>query len=116
MPSMAAEISAESGLDEDEVALHAVEGARAREGVSGTPLAQMRSEAVPCPAPNRESRVSWDRTHSGMRVGAFAHSESPTVLDWSDLKSLETSMCLRRRVSASGGSRSIYFAVGRCGP
>ena len=51
------------------------------EGVSGIPLAWMRSGGVPCPA----SDIIWvspkGRIQSGMRWGAVVHSQSPTAAE-----------------------------------
>ncbi len=46
------------------------------EGESGTPLAYIRSGAVPYPAACRAWVSSWERTQSGMRRGADVHSAS----------------------------------------
>ena len=45
-------------------------------GVSGTPLAYMRSGAVPWLPSKKACVSSYDNTHAGVRLGADVHSAS----------------------------------------
>ncbi len=79
----ATEVPAESDLDDDEVALLAVESALVRRGGvrdSSSVDEVGPSGVVPCPALNRTSWVSLDGQYTvRMRVGVAVKPESPTL-------------------------------------
>ncbi len=90
------------------------------EGVFGTPLAQMRSGAVPCPVSNNIWVSACGSTQSRMRLGAAVRSASPAVAEIPQglhLKSVETPVCRLRRISSVVGrganqSCGMGFEVG----
>ena len=76
------------------------------EGESGTPLAKIKSRAVPCLAKKSSRVFSIGRTHLGIRRGAVVDSASPAAAERPRrlyMGSWETSVCLLRRMSSVVG-------------
>ena len=104
--NVAAEVHAEADLDDDEYALFLSKEVGSGEGAYGTPLAYMRSGAMPCPASNSIWVSPRERTQSGMWLASAVHSAYPAAAErhqWLYLGPRETSVCRLRWTSSDVG-------------